>query len=236
MRQFIFSLGIAVILTVCSYALGLELGWLDSVNWVEAFAVFTSYSCTLLCSLQTRWNYPIGAVSTAAWSILFWTQGMYALSMFNLYLVFSLAYGYFRWGKDENTRKVTETTFKESSLYGLFGIGVTTLFLVIVGLVGVFDGTGFVTSIKNLSAIDVLLAALSGVAQLLLDNKKLSNWTVWIVVNIISIPYMFSAGLPVTAVQYVFFLGNAFLGYYLWKKSMVPDYEKPFIKKYYQEI
>lgn len=226
MFRFIESLVIAIVLTAISYVIGMHFGWIISINWIEAFAVFTSYSCTYLCVFQTRWNYPIGAVSTAAWSILFWTQGMYALSMFNLYLVFSLAYGYVRWGKDENTRPVSETSLKQWGLYSLFGVGVTILFLAVVGFVGVFDGTGFVASIKSLSAIDVLLAAMSGVAQLLLDNKKSSNWIVWIIVNTISIPYFFVSGLPVTAIQYILFWGNAIYGYYMWRESTKPIYQE----------
>lgn len=224
MTQFLNSIVIAIALTFASYAFGMHVGWITSINWIEAFAVFTSYSCTFLCVLQTRWNYPIGAVSTAAWSILFWTQGMYALSMFNLYLVFSLAYGYIRWGKDEVTRPVTDTSLKQWGLYSLFGVGVTILFLTVVGFVGIYDGSGFIGSIKSLSAIDVLLAAMSGVAQLLLDNKKSSNWIVWIIVNTISIPYFFVSGLPVTALQYVLFLANAVWGYFMWRRS-IPKFE-----------
>jgi nicotinamide mononucleotide transporter len=208
MKRFLWSLVIGAVLTVASYGIGLALGLISTVSLVEAFAVFTSYSCTYLCVVQTRWNYPIGAVSTAAWSLLFWQTGMPALALFNLYLVFSLAYGYFRWRDDANTRPVTKTDVHEWGFYAAVTLVVAGLYLMVIG----FFGAPF-------SWIDIGLAASSGAAQLMLDNKKLENWWVWIVVDLVSIPYMFVSGLPVTALQYLLFTANAFWGLWEWNKS-----------------
>ena len=101
------SIFLALILTAMSYLIGIRMEWITELNWLEIFAVFTSYSCTWLCTKQSRWNYPVGIVTTAAYSVLFLQWGMLALSIFNLYLVGSLVYGWFRWGHDSNTRPVT---------------------------------------------------------------------------------------------------------------------------------
>lgn len=221
MNRFLFSLALGAVLTAASYGAGYALGLIDSVSWLEAFAVWTSYSCTYLCVKQTRWNYPVGVVTTAAWSAVFWQTGAPALAAFNLYLVFSLAYGWFRWRPDSETRPVTDTPLKSWPLYALLGVGVTALFL---GANWAFNHTlSFYDATSLLSPIDVGLAAFSGVAQFLLDNKKSSNWLVWIGVDVVSIPYMFSLGLPVTAFQYVLFTANAVWGYYEWRKSMRVD-------------
>src|SRR5215217_6426525 len=88
---------LATFLTGLSYLLADWLGWADlsSIDWLVAFAVFTSYLCTWLCVHQTRWNYPVGIVTTAAYSVIFWNAELFALSIFNAYLVFSLIYGWF---------------------------------------------------------------------------------------------------------------------------------------------
>lgn len=65
-RDVLDSLWIAAVLTAASYLVGLGLGWTARVDPLEAFAVLTSYSCTYLCVRQRRFNYPIGALSTAA--------------------------------------------------------------------------------------------------------------------------------------------------------------------------
>lgn len=207
------SITLAAVLTALSYGIGLWMGWIVALNWLEVFAVFTSYSCTWLCTRQSRWNYPIGIITTAAYSILFYQWGMLALAVFNLYLVFSLIYGWFRWGPDKDTRPVTNIEFKWYAGYGAVGLVILGLFLLANIL---FNPTG----IADLNPIDVGLAVASGVAQLMLDNKKLPTWTVWAGVNIVSIPFFLTSGLTLVAFQYIFFLANTVIGHIQWSKSM----------------
>lgn len=204
---------LAIGLTALSYAIGLAFGWVVSVSILEAFAVATSYACTWLCSHQSRWNYPIGVVTTAAYSVLFYQWGMLALAIFNLYLVFSLIYGWFRWGSDENTRPVTHVQPAWYFGYGAAGLVILGLF---IGANMIFNPAG----LAALNPIDVGLAVASGVAQLLLDNKKIETWPVWASINVVSIPFFLYSGLTLVAFQYIFFLINTVIGYKFWKKTM----------------
>lgn len=214
MKYVFESIHLAIFLTGLSYFVGLQAGWITELNWLEVFAVFTSYSCTWLCTRQSRWNYPIGVITTAAYTVLFWQWSMPALAIFNLYLVFSLVYGWFRWGRDDNTRPVTRIALKWYAGYGIVGLIILGIFLVVNVL---FNPTG----ISELNPIDVGLAVASGVAQLMLDNKKLENWTLWALINIVSIPFFLYSGLMLVAFQYIFFLGNTVIGHVHWKKSML---------------
>lgn len=216
------SVVLAVTLTALSYAVGMYAGWITELNWLEVFAVATSYSCTWLCTRQSRWNYPIGVITTAAYSLLFYQWGMVALAIFNLYLVFSLIYGWFRWGSDDNTRPVTRIPVKWYAGYGAVGLGILALFLSANWL---FNPTG----VAELNPIDVGLAVASGVAQLMLDNKKLETWTVWASINIVSIPFFLTSGLTLVAFQYVFFLINTVIGHMQWRRSMLVPAAAKFI-------
>ena len=241
MKYIIESIVLAIVLTALSYIVGLQAGWITEINWLEVFAVFTSYSCTWLCTRQSRWNYPIGVVTTAAYSVLFWQWNMPALAIFNLYLVGSLIYGWFRWGSDTNTRPVTRIPAKWYAGYGVVGLVILALF---VAANWMFNPAG----ITALNPIDVSLAVASGVAQLMLDNKKLETWTLWAIVDIVSIPFFLCAGLAgltvtnwsfgamidimsdpaswqggltLVAFQYVFFLANTAIGHIAWRKTML---------------
>lgn len=215
MKYFIESVVLAVILTALSYGVGIYAGWIVDLNWLEVFAVATSYSCTWLCTRQSRWNYPIGVITTAAYSVLFYQWGMLALALFNLYLVFSLIYGWFRWGSDDNTRPVTRIPLKWYTGYGAIGLVILGLFLLANML---FNPAG----LTALNPIDVGLAVASGIAQLMLDNKKLENWTLWALIDIVSIPFFIHSGLTLVAFQYIFFLANTVIGHIQWRKSMSP--------------
>jgi nicotinamide mononucleotide transporter len=218
-QKVIDSFVVAIIATCLSYTLIGVLGIIAMSPWMtalEAVAVLTSYSCTYLCTVQTRWNYPIGVLTTAVWSLLFFLQGLPALAVFNLYLVFSLAYGWFRWGPDRTTRPVTSVKPLDWLFYAGIGLAITGLFLVANWLF--MPGMTFMAATASLSKIDILLAAMSGVAQLQLDNKKIENWYIWIAVDLISIPYFWFIGMPATSIQYLAFLANAVWACFEWKK------------------
>lgn len=203
-------------LTILSYFVAHIAGWIniEDINHLEAFAVWTSYLCTWLCVKQTRLNYPIGIVTTFAYSILFWQFGLTALAIFNLYLVFSLTYGYIVWGSDENTKPVTYSGPLSYLGYIFVAAAIYFILVIIHGILG-----------QEIGVIDIWLSVASGVAQFLLDRKKIENWIIWIGVNIFSIGLYFNTGLYIVAFQYAFFLANAFYGYYSWKKTMKSEIE-----------
>lgn len=207
-RSTIEAFAIALILTGVSYLAGSLAGWVESLSLLEMFAVFTSYACTYLCVKERRINYPIGALSTLAYAILFYQQGLMASMLLNLYLTPSLIYGWFRWGRDSTTRPVGTVGIKWWPVYVLVTatayLGATLLNNALGGTMAWGDGVILVGSI---------------LAQFLLDNKKIETWAVWLVVNGFAIYVYASSGLTLVAFQYVFFLLNAFYGFSVWQRS-----------------
>ena len=125
--DYLVSIVVGVVLTGVSYGIGAYYGWnAGNTNWLEIFAVFTSYACTYLCVVERRWNYPIGAISSVAYAILFWQTHLYSSAILNLYLVPTLVYGWIRWRKDTNTRPISHVQIKWLPVY----LGVTAVGLV----------------------------------------------------------------------------------------------------------
>jgi nicotinamide mononucleotide transporter len=214
-RDLIDSMIVGIVLTGISYLVGSVFGWikLADINLLEVFAVFTSYSCTYLCVVQRRINYPIGAISSAGYAILFIRSGLFASALLNAYLVPSLIYGWIRWRKDEVTRPVKHVKLSWVPMYLLVtGLGYGGAALISGKLGG------------SMAWADSVILAGSILAQFLLDNKKLENWIVWAVVNVFAIYTYLNIGLVLVAFQYVFFLLNTVYGFVMWKRSM--DYEK----------
>jgi len=210
-KDYIESVAVGVVLTAVSYLIGAEFGWisLTDLNWLEVFAVLTSYTCTYLCVKERRINYPLGAISSAAYAVLFWQSGLFASVILNAYLVPTLIYGWIRWGKDTNARVVTHVSLKMVPVYllvaGVGYLGASVLSNAIGG---------------NMAWTDGLILAGTILAQFLLDNKKLENWGVWALVNVFAIYTYYTTGLFLVAAQYVLFLGNTLYGYLVWKKSL----------------
>ena len=200
---------IATILTGLSYGLGMEFGWIKEVNWLEAFAVWTTYSCTYLCVFQSRINYPIGAISIAAFCILYYQQNLLASMALQIYLFPIMLYGWFRWGPDASPRPVTNLGWDKWTLG----------YVVITALA---YATAYATNLwlgGSNAALDVFVCVGSILAQFLMDNKKLENWYVWLAVDVVSVYLLWISDLKVTAFQMLLFILNALWGLYEWKKT-----------------
>lgn len=208
-RDILVSTIIGVVCTALSYIAGLSFGWIHGLNWLEVFAVLTSYSSTYLCVVERRFNYPIGAISSAAYAYLFLQSGLFSSALLNAYLVPTLIYGWLRWRKDAVTRPVTHLKLKWLPVYLLVaGAGYSGAATISQHFGGAMAWT------------DAMILAGTILAQFMLDNKKLENWIVWAIVNIFAIYTYATSGLPLVAFQYVLFLANTVYGYITWQRSL----------------
>ncbi len=205
------SLIVGVVLTLLSYFAVKLLGLDASLGPLEGAAVLTSYACTYLCIVQSRWNYPLGMISTAlyAWLFLLNDPPLLGSAALNIYLVPVLLYGWIRWGKDTRTRPVRHVNLLWTPIYILI---TAIVWAVCTYIVHFFGGA--------LSGWDTAILVLSVFAQLLLDNKKIETWIVWIAVNVVAIYVYASQGYALVTAQYVLFLMNTVLSYWQWHKSM----------------
>lgn len=207
-KDIIQSIIIGIILTAGTYYIGLHYGWETHLNYLEVFAVFTSYVSTWLCNVQRRQNYLWGGISTAALCVLFWHQGLLGSSIQNAYLTPSLLYGWFRWKKDTDTRPVRHIKPKTIPIY----IAVTVI--AYIGSLFIIHSLG-----GQLLLLDAIVLVGSILAQFMLDNKILENWIVWFVVDAVAIVDYIHAGLYLVAFQFAFFFINAVIAYVMWLKS-----------------
>ena len=202
---------VATVLTFVSYFLGIHYAWIDSLNWLEIAAVWTSYSCTYLCVFQQRSNYPIGFVSIILLGIMFWQQKLFGSMALQIYLIGPMLYGWLRWGN----KNLQVTRLGWDKWTALYGVSTLLIFVAIYFSSTYFDG--------NAVVLDSSIFAGSILAQFLLDNKKMENWWVWILVDIVSVYEYTGQGLFVVAIQMGLFILNAGWGLYEWKKTEFTD-------------
>lgn len=206
------ALCLGSVLTATSYVLAylahwpLAQGWM---LWLEVFAVWTQYVCTWLCVRQRRINYPIGAISSVAYAVLFWQIGLLGSATLNLYLMFQLVYGWFRWRSDDNARPVT---FVRLSRWGIY-LAATAL---------AYEGAQWIWNLTNTTVVwtDIVILIFTILAQFLLDNKKIETWLVWVVVNCFAIWTYFNQELYLVGFQYCLFLVNTVVGFLIWRGAM----------------
>jgi nicotinamide mononucleotide transporter len=68
--------------------------------------------------------------------------------------------------------------------------------------------------------VDTLTTALFFAGMWLMAKRKIENWLLWIVADIISVPLYFYKGLTFSSIQFLLFTIIAILGYIEWRKFL----------------
>lgn len=191
----------------------LAVGYFTSSSTIEIVSAVSGLLCVWLAAKENIWSYPIGFVNIAAFMYIFWGADLYA--DFTLQIIFSLlsAYGWIYWLKDKGNKPVKPTkrvTRSEIILY------------IVIAIIGTYLWANFNLRIFHgvaLPYFDAFVAILSVIAQVLLSSKRLENWYVWIVVDVLSIWMYWYKDLHLVSLLYVFFLVNAVYGLIAWKNE-----------------
>jgi len=184
--------------------------------------------------------YPTGIISTGLYVYLLSQWALYGDLIINIYYTLMSLYGWYMWTriseKSHKTIEITKTNNQDKlKSFAIFVF--TAIFVIVVyRYYEVMPDLGFLESVQyafqKLSSgsliefrkatpyIDTFTTAAAFVAMWLMANKKIENWTFWIVTNVVSIPLYFVKGYGLTGIQYTIFLVLAFLGYNEWKKTL----------------
>ena len=203
---------VGLILTALTFAVAVLFKWIapEDVKPVEMLAAFINYGSFYLSVKQRRAFYLFGVAASLLYFTVYLSADLLASGVLQLYLIFPLIYGFFRWGKDKQTRPVKHLDWRWSPVY-------------ILATAAIWGGAVWlVTSLGGAFAPwDSAILVLTILAQLLLDQKKLETWWVWIGVNVISAILYFQSSLVFAAVQQLLFLVANLWGWYSWRKTLV---------------
>ncbi len=158
------------------------------MNWLEVIAVVFGVVAIWLASKGEVVNFAIGLVNCVLYGILFGREGLYSgMILQGIYFAINL-YGLYSWRKpkiEDNELKVMWLTVKERII--IVTIIVTT---------GVLWGMGMKYGAQLLPEniqepqyplMDAILTTASIMAQILLTRKKIDNWVIWLLVDVIYI-------------------------------------------------
>jgi nicotinamide mononucleotide transporter len=76
------------------------------------------------------------------------------------------------------------------------------------------------TEMDTSNFVDIFTSGLFFTAMWLMARKKIENWTLWIIADVITIPLYAYRGWGMLSVQYVIFTILAVQGYIAWKKLL----------------
>lgn len=159
--------------------------------------------------------YPTGLVATIISVYLLFIAGYLGDMMINGYFTIMSIYGWYKWSRkteDSDNLPITRTNTKEKIIgIGLFFI---TIF-VVFSIYKVFD-----YQINTDNYIDIIASGIFFTAMWYMANKKIENWTLWIIGDLIVTPLYAYRGLGMLSLQYLIFTILAISAYLEWRKIL----------------
>lgn len=178
-------------------------------------AAFVFGIVSVFCAKKENiWVYPTGLISTVITVYLLYQAQYFGDMTMNFYYSIMSIYGWYKWTnyKNEPNLKITKTTSKEK----LIGVSLFFLTMVVTYLVYVF----FNYKLEIPNYIDIFTSGIFFTAMWYMALKKIENWTLWIIGDIIAVPLFAYRGLGMLSLQYLIFTILAVLAYLEWKKIL----------------
>ncbi len=163
---------------------------------------------------QNVWAWPLGVAYVIVSITVLWEARLYANLLLHVVAFLPLnLYGWYYWLFGTEQREELPVTRTSRSVLATLAV---MCLAVAAGL-----GAWFATQTDAAYPFwDNGVFAMSLAAMWLTARKKIENWIVWFVVNIISVALYSLQGLEGYAILYAIYLGMAVWGYLTWRRSM----------------
>lgn len=182
---------------------------------LEAVAFFFGIASVWYAKKQNILVYPTGLVATSITVYLLYEVGYYGDMAINGYYSIMSIYGWYVWSKgttDSGSLPVTRTTATEK----LTGIGMFVLTILVIFAIY----KGFDIEIQTANYFDIFTSGLFFTAMWYMALKKIENWTLWIIGDLIAIPLYAYKSLGMLSLQYLIFTILAVQAYIAWRKIL----------------
>ncbi len=185
---------------------------LQQTTWQEWLGVFFSVFQVLLARKNNSNNYLFGIAGISLTLYVMIQSKLYAEFTLNLYYLVMSIYGWLYWkfGKRRSETTISETTNNEKLSTAGIVIGTFSIFY--------FFLTNFTDS--DVPILDSLVSAFAWAGMWLMARRKIENWILLNISNIIAIPLLIHKGLYLYAVLTAFLFIVAISGYLEWRKSI----------------
>ena len=183
---------------------------------LEFLAFWFGIISVVFAKKQNILVYPTGIICTIITMYLMYKVSLLGHILVNLLYTIISFFGWWNWSRKENNDllvKVSKFTSNDLSK--------SLLIFFFIVFVAYFAHDFFATNFEGqIKELDILTSGIFVTAMWLMANKKLENWILWIIGNVITIPLYLSSDKIILSIQYVIFTILAIQAYIEWKKSL----------------
>jgi nicotinamide mononucleotide transporter len=191
-------------------SLGIVREFLSEMSPVEGVAALLILANVWLIARRNIWNYAFGIAGVAIYGIVFFRAKLYSDMLLQVFFLVVQLYGWRQWRRSQiDAGEVVVERLTASARLGW-----------LAGILVAVAGWGWLMHRFTDAALpwwDASVAMTSIAAQILMSVRKLENWWLWIVANILSIGLYATKGLWITMALYVLLLGISIWGLARWR-------------------
>ncbi|MGJ9417445.1 nicotinamide riboside transporter PnuC [Massilia sp. CMS3.1] len=181
-----------------------------STTPLELISFVLAATTVLLNIRQNHWAWLFSIASSSTYAVVFFDARLYGDSGLQLVFIAASVWGWWQWLRGtQETKLVVTRLCRVGWAWVLAGWGAA--FLVLSWFLRTYTNT-------DVPHIDGFLTAGSLAGQLLLARKKVENWHVWLVVDVLYVGLYIFKDLHVTALLYAVFVVLAWRGLRTWSK------------------
>ena len=188
------------------------------MNWIDLISSLLGLTCVFLAGRNSKYNFWVGYLYTAALFLLFWNKNLYASLLLQPVSLAINILGHYRWThpkKDEQSSQ-DASALKVSQLSPTMAVICVAGTTLVAGLWGLTLDKLFPADPHPY--LDCLVTALILLAQLLSSLKKWECWIVWLLVNITQIILHISVGNVFMPIVCALYLINGLWSLWTWRK------------------
>jgi nicotinamide mononucleotide transporter len=191
------------------YSTAFTLWGLDT-SWLELIAVLLAFAMIVCNIVELHWGWPLAAISSVLYFFLFWSQRLYGEALLQVLFVVLALWGWLVWLRGVQGEPLPVTRMPARQRLTMVWMG-SLLWLSSAVLLLNFTDT-------DVPWWDAFPTAFSLIGQYLLAYKRLENWVVWIVVNVVAAGLFAWKGLWLTTLLYLAFIALSAIGWRAWSK------------------
>ncbi|WP_410881054.1 nicotinamide riboside transporter PnuC [Myroides sp. DW712] len=159
--------------------------------------------------------YPTGLIATVITVYLLYLAGYLGDMILNGYYSCMSIYGWYNWSRikgGDQVVRISRTNTKEK------GRGILVFLFTIAIVYAVYRLTD--TPIAPENYVDIFTSGVFFLGMYYMALKKIENWTLWLIGNIISVPLYAYRGLGILALQFIIFTVLVIQAYVAWYKIL----------------
>ena len=183
---------------------------------LEFLAFWFGIISVVFAKKQNILVYPTGIICTFITMYLMYKVSLLGHILVNLLYTIISFFEWWNWSRRENNDLVVKVSKFTSN-----DLTKSLLIFFFIVFVAYFAHDFFATNFEGqIKELDILTSGIFVTAMWLMANKKLENWILWIIGNVITIPLYLSSDKIILSIQYVIFTILAIQAYIEWKKSL----------------